>query len=164
MTVTMVTPVHRWIAIVALLAAIATVVERFVHGVPDILDSGLSWYSALGWMYLAGYTFLAVLWVSWLVRLLRGTTAQVAVTEPGELRVHQPGRTVQLTGVHARGISVGSFWKWHWVTAQGSALSINGTQRPNRTKVSLPVAGPQAEAEAVADWLRTSFTHTAGPR
>ncbi|WP_147918841.1 hypothetical protein [Ruania zhangjianzhongii] len=161
MRVTMVTPAHRWLAIVGLLVVIATVVVRFISGVPWLVDSGFSWGTALGWLSLAGYAFLAALWVSWIVRLLRGTTAQVEVPEPGVVRIQHPSRTVQVLA--AQDVSVGSFWKWYWVKVRGRSLLINGKEVPRVARTSLVVAGPPANAEEVAHWLRTSLTDAAGP-
>ena len=95
-----------------------------------------------------------------IVRLLRGSTAQVEVPEPGVVRIQKPSRTVQVGGTPE--VSLGSFWKWHWVvTVHGISLLIHGTEIPRSARTSLVVAGPPVNAEQVADWLRTSLHHAA---
>lgn len=163
MNVTMVTRAQRWIALVLLVVAIALVPVRFITDVPELLETGVSWRSVLSGVSLAGHLVLAVLWASWTVRLLRGTTARVEVIDSGEVHVQKPWGTTEVHGLTPQGVTVHSFLEWRWVRMTGTGVVVNGTELPNVLRRVLVVAGPARNAEQVAAWLRSSLAPAGGP-
>lgn len=163
MSVTTVTPVQRGVAIAILVAAVVASVVRLVTGVPKLLSEGLSASTVLGGVFLLGLAFLILLWVKWIVRLLRGTTARLSIAHGDEVRVEQPGRTFEARGVEPGDVTVESFLSWYWMQIRSSHVSVNGRDIPMNTRVTVLVAGPRSQVEHVVNWVRAGLDPVPAP-